>query len=149
MVSFAHRAGVHAALRSFGVKLSFDMEDFSEEVRRQGIGDPRRVVSQIQKGTFLHPKKGLFFSSLPKTPDAIATQMSWPLMGTFLHLRNSPEASTGELMGDFTGRAIGSLLGSSLGAAGQIGGGLLLAPVGQAIGKAVSDSRSSSVVPET
>jgi hypothetical protein len=148
MLPVAYLSGQREALSTFGVKHAFDMEDFKETLLQQGIGDPAGVARQLQKGIFLHPQKGLFFKSLPKTLDTAMTQLSWPLMGTFLHARNSPDATTGELTGDFAGRAVGSLLGSSLGAVGQLGGSLLLGPVGRAVGKAVSDSRSS-VVPET
>jgi hypothetical protein len=71
--------------------------------------------------------------------------LAWPIMGSFLQSRANPDTGGGELVGDLLGRSAGSLLGGPLGMAGQIGGGMLLAPVGQAVGKAYDSSRTAPV----
>lgn len=145
MLPLAHAAGVRAALHSFGVKEAGGWDDYLEEVQRQGIGQPREALKQFQKGQLFKPGKGLIAKTLPRSPGAIAAALAWPIMGSFLQARANPDTGGGELVGDLLGRSAGSLLGSPLGMAGQIGGGMLLAPVGQAVGRAYDADRKRRV----
>ena len=146
MFPFAQAAGARAALQSFGVKCAGDWDDYLEEVQRQGIGQPRAALKQFQKGQLFHPSKGLISKNLPRSPGAIAAALAWPIMGSFLQARANPDTGRGELVGDLIGRSAGSLLGGPLGMAGQIGGGMLLAPVGQEVGKAYDSAVRAPVV---
>lgn len=148
MRDLAQSAGVRAALNVFGVKIAGDWDKYVKEVKRQGVGQPEEAWKQFRKGQLFHPRKGLIGKSLPKSPGEFAASLAWPIMGSLLSLRGNPEMSAGEVAGDFVGRSAGSLLGVPLGAVGQIGGGMLLAPVGQAVGKTFASSRRPDVVPE-
>ncbi len=140
--------GSQDAARVFGIKLAWGRPSFFAEVKRQAIGDPTETLKQFRKGTLFKPGKGLLHRGLPKTPTELATALAWPVMGAFLLAKNSPQATGGEVMGDFVARSVGSLVGAPLGGAvGQIGGGALLAPVGRAVGKAF-DARSEPVANE-
>lgn len=149
MSSFFHQvSGSRDAQRVFGIKLAWGRPSFFEEVKRQAIGDPTETFKQFRKGTLFKPGKGLLHKGLPKNPTELATALAWPVMGAFLLAKNSPQATGGEVMGDFVARSVGSLVGAPLGGAvGQIGGGALLAPVGRAVGKAF-DARSEPVANE-
>lgn len=133
-----YRLGVYAAAQRYGVKLAGAWGDFADDVRHQAIGDPAETWKQFRKGTLMKPGHGLLYKGLPHSPGEIAASLAWPVMGSILLARNSPETGRGELVGDFIARSAGSLVGGPLaGAAGQIGGGMLMAPVGRAFGRAV------------
>jgi hypothetical protein len=146
MWSQAQALGASSALAAFGVKIAGQWDTYLDEVKRQGVGHPQEAWKQFRKGQLFHPTKGLSVKSLPKSPGELAAALAWPVMGSFLTARANPEIGGGELAGDFLGRATGSLLGAPLGAAGQLGSGMLLAPVGQAVGKMFDSPRGTDVV---
>jgi hypothetical protein len=148
MSPFGRVVGIAAALETFGIKHAGAWSQFAKDVKQQAIGDPSETWKQFRKGTLFKPGKGLLYKGLPRSAGEIAAALAWPIMGSILLAKNAPGATGGEVAGDFIGRSVGSLVGAPLGGAvGQIGGGMLLAPVGQAIGRAF-DSRNPAVASE-
>lgn len=136
MISAAHHAGQRAALSAYGVKLGGLLDDVLKEVKRQALGQPEKVWDQLKNNKLMHPRKGMLYHALPKTLGEAGTALAWPVLGSFLLSRANPEIGMGEVAGDLTARTLGSMVGHPLlGAVGQLGGGMLLAPVGRAIGK--------------
>jgi hypothetical protein len=118
-------------------------------VKRQGIGHPREALKQFRSGTLFKPGSGLIANGLPRSKGEIAAMLALPLIGSVMSAQANPEIGGGEIAGDFAGRTVGSLLGApTLGAAGQLGGSMLLAPVGRAVGKAFDSSHSPAVAPD-
>lgn len=145
MSSLSRAAGIYSALDTFGVKQAGVWRQFAKDLRQQAVGDPAEVLKQFRKGTLFKPGKGILHKGLPRSAAEIAATLAWPIVGSILLARNAPESTAGEVAGDFIGRSVGALVGTPLaGAVGQIGGGMLLAPVGQAVGRAF-DSRNPSV----
>jgi hypothetical protein len=142
-------AGASAALSYFGVKEAGDWDEYLRELQQQAVGTPGEAWKQFRKGTLLKPGKGLISKGLPRNASQLAAAMAWPVLGSFLNARNNPDAGAGELAGDFLGRSVGSLVGAPIGGAvGQVGGGMFLAPVGQAVGKSFDSSPGTDVVPD-
>ena len=141
MRSLSLELGKQHAFNTFGIKYASEWNKYLKIVKQQMIGNPTEALKQFQRGTLMKPGKGLLHNGLPHNAGEIAASLALPLMGSYMLARNSPSTSKGEVVGNFLGRTVGSMLGHPLaGAAGQIGGGMLLAPVGQAIGKTLSNS---------
>lgn len=141
-----YQVGTLNALRDFGVKSAYDMRDFKntmsdfkDTVLTTAFGQPREAVKQIFTGRYLHPQRGLVSQYLPKTLGSAAAQFVPVILGSLGTALEYPEVNKGELAGDTVARTVGSILGAPFGVAGQVAGGSLLAPVGQAVGKSLSD----------
>jgi len=134
-------AGVVAALQAFGLTKHAGVlsPEFWKEVatstRNQAFGHPVEAAKQIRAGTLFKPGTGLYHQGLPRTAGSIAGSLAMPLALTALFAKMSPESSRGEVVGDMLGRTAGSMLGGPLaGTVGTVGGGMLLANAGRAIG---------------
>lgn len=134
-----YRAGRLNALRDFGVKSAYDWGDFKDTVLTTAFGHPRAAAKQIVTGRYLHPTRGLVSQYLPKTVGSAAAQFVPVLLGSLGTALEYPDVDKGELAGDTVARTVGSILGAPFGVAGQVAGGSLLAPVGQAVGRSLSD----------
>lgn len=149
MSGFGLLVGSKAALDAFGIKQAGAWRDYLHAVKRQAIGDPSKTWKQIRGGTLFKPGKGLLHNALPRSAGQLAATLAWPVMGSYLLAKNNPYQGGGALAGDFVGRSVGSVFGAPLaGAAGSIGGGMLLSPVGRAVGSLFDYKESSPVVPE-
>lgn len=131
-----YQQGVNAAMQVFtGVKHAGFWGDVATDTRQQLFGHPVQAYRQFRKGTLFKPGTGLYHQGLPRSAGAIAATLAMPAMMTLLAAKLNPEAGRGALIGNMAGNVAGSLVGGPLGGAvGRIGGGMLLAPVGQALG---------------
>lgn len=136
MRALYRHSGQRTALAVYGVKLGSLGSDVLRELKLQALGHPEKVWKQLKNDELLHPRKGVLYHALPKTIGEVGSAMAWPIFGSYLLSRGNPQVGLGEVAGDLTARTLGSMLGQPLlGAVGQLGGGMLLAPVGRAIGK--------------
>jgi len=130
-----YQQGVNAVLRKYA-GLVGDVGNVATNVRNEMFGHPVEAYKQFRQGTLFKPGTGLYHQGLPRTPGSIAATFALPAAMTMLMAKLNPEVGRGELAGSMAGNVAGSLLGGPLaGSVGRVGGGMLLAPVGQALGR--------------
>ena len=141
MYAHSTQAGVLAALRTYGLSKHANVfspafwKEVATTTRNQAVGHPVEALKQIRAGTLFKPGTGLYHQGLPRTVGSVAGSLAVPLALTALFAKMSPESSRGEVVGDMLGRTAGSMLGGPLaGTVGTVGGGMLLANAGRAIG---------------